>query len=126
MTPVKINEALDWCLDQSGLEHWKVKLSYTDIKPLWADTEDIGTTIVNGTKREALIWVSPLHCKTNGSDPLQVLFHEIRHIALRAAGIIDDNELVEFDVDRTADMLVCGFKHRSSAASGKSLERIRA
>ena len=113
MTREEVDKALQWSLVRCGLDHWNIELQYTDNRPPWVrvneDLDGGGRSKTNADKRESRIWVSQAGCKAAGNDVLMVLFHEVRHISLEAVGITDDNDLVEFDLDRMAETMVFAY-----------------
>lgn len=115
MTTQEAYKALRWGLCQQGLDHWDVSLVYSDDRPTWAsanaELDGGGQSLIFCNLRKAYIWVGPAGCLAdNGNDPLAVLFHEILHITLEAAGVTDDSEPLDFHIDRTAETMAFAYR----------------
>lgn len=117
MTAKEARKAMRWGLRQLGLRDWlaRARLNWTDNTPEWVDqtggSAGGGRLVSTHSHRSMRVWVGPLACKVDeGSDPLEVLFHELLHIAIKVAGFMDSHDFLEFFLNRQAECMAFAYR----------------
>ena len=112
-------KAVEWFQAALGVEDWGVKLSVCDDPPDFAgDNLESGCCGVCQSDRDAKIariWVSPARCKRNDFEVLDVLMHELLHMAFTDAGMdSDDKPPFHAVVNRLEAVLAAAYKARKA------------
>lgn len=120
-TKAEWKKAFEWGRYFFGLNDWYWDLDWsTWPPPCKLDCQDLAFTRSIQEDKRAQTWIDVKGTLGFGLDPLQVLFHEMEHVALEDAGVESDSPPMEFLLKRLEVAVLREYRY------GATLDQLRA